>query len=113
MEAMAEQDPPQSEFPPDDKPGWTAEMYDAEEEWWLENVAHDPEGPPTARPGDVVRLADNRLGKVVHVSWIGTLWEAHCDTDRGMECHDDDSLTVLDDEASKAAAAMLRGQAQR
>ena len=95
--------------PVDDEPGWTSRQYADEEDRWLEEVAHDPVEPATVRSGDVVRLPDGRLGKVVLVAWLGTMWEAHCDTDRGMECHDDAGLIVLVDEESKAAAAGLRG----
>jgi hypothetical protein len=95
--------------PVDDEPGWTSRKHADEEDRWLEEVTHDPEEPATARAGDVVRLPDGRLGKVVMVAWLGTVWEAYCDTDRGMECYDDAGLIVLVDEESKAAAAGLRG----
>jgi hypothetical protein len=95
--------------PVDDEPGWTSRKHAEEEDRWLEEVPNDPEVPATVRAGDVVRLPDGCLGKVVLVAWVGTMWEAHCDTDRGVECHDDSTLVVLADEESKAAAARLRG----
>jgi hypothetical protein len=104
-----EQPPQFGSVPVDCEPGWSSRRYADDEERWLEEVAHDPEEPATARAGDVVRLPDGRLGKVVMVAWLGTVWEAYCDTDRGMECYDDAGLIVLVDEESKAAAAGLRG----
>ena len=94
--------------PVEDERGWTSRTHADEEDRWLEEVAHDPEQPATVRAGDGVRLPDGRLGKVVLVAWLGTMWEAHCDTDRGVECHDDATLVVLTDEEAKAAAG-LRG----
>ena len=74
------------------------------DDWWQE-----PSGPASTTPGDVVRLRDGRVGKVVEVHWIGRSWEAHCDTDRGMECHLDSEVAVVTDQDSVAAAADLRG----
>ena len=85
------------------------EVPNDEEDRWLQEAANEPEEPSTVRAGDVVRLPDGRLGKVVLVTWLGTMWEAHCDTHRGMECHHDAGLTVLLDEEAKAAARDLRG----
>jgi len=104
-----QQPPPSGLVPVDDDRGWTSRRNADEEAWWLENVAHDPDEPAKVKAGDVVRLPDDRVGKVVMVAWLGTTWEAHCDTDRGMECLDDSSLRIAEDDEAKAAAANLRG----